>query len=129
MKELIRKCLEANKYDGDIEKMIEWAVKDILEKTHNDTGIYIELEKGFCYAFLDGKNLILWEMYNESGDLNSHREVFEKLKEFGRRHGVEKMIISINIFRYEGAMRLYKDLNPKIRAVVLDIDLQKKELV
>ena len=123
MKEIIKKCLISNKYDGDVEKMTDWAVKDILEKTHNGTGIYITLEKGFCYAFMNGNELILWEMYNEGGDLNTHKEVFEKLKEFGKSHGAEKMMISINAFRYEAAMRLYKDLQPKIRAVILEVKL------
>ena len=119
MKVWIDKALKANGLNGEVDK-IEGEIKRRLE---NGNGIWVQLEKGFCFAYLEGRELVVWQMYNEGGDQDDHKEVFGKLKEFAKGKA-DKMIMNVNGSRYKAALRLYGDMNPIIRMVQLEVSLK-----
>jgi hypothetical protein len=117
--ELIKKALDANGVKMDPVT----TEASIREWEKEGKGIWLDLPKGFCFAYVEGPDLMVWQMYNEGGTLASHKDVLGKLKGFAINKGATKMILSINGSRYLSAMRLYRDMRPRVRMVQLEVDL------
>lgn len=117
--EKIKAALTANRVEGDPKELEKW----ILMQTHSDRGILIQRDRGFCFAYIDGEELKVWQAYNTHSTLSEHKSVMEELKEFGRRKGVKKLVMFVRGERYKPFMRLIGWTKPRIATVKMEVDL------
>jgi hypothetical protein len=122
---LVRDSLKANDLDDDVKVILENMGK-LLKDNKGIFGLLMDKTwgvSGYFFAYIEKKEIVLWQCYSQHGGYEVHRNVFDSLKEFAKEHNASKISMFIKGEHYNGVLRLLKDLKPTIKTVKAEVKI------